>query len=276
MITLRFIVPTDPKTFRAYVLRCWKPPAGGRVQLQALRRAGNALTADAAHIDESNAPGPARVTPLREALRLETLALSRERTKVTLEVRYHYLLLARAADLLDLIAEAWPEARASLRVVDVMWTENETQEALLQAFLARVLPAEVAEAAAEAEPTEAAPEPEPAEPTEAAAEAEPTPEPEPAEPAEAAAEAEPAAEKIDPDDIPRWGTRRDLSTREVRDIVRRCREFQKLPGGSVAKFYEQESRKWSAEEGPKSYSCKTLEAWLRNPFFETGGKIGKS
>lgn len=76
--------------------------------------------------------------------------------------------------------------------------------------------------------------------------------------AETAREDEP-----DPDNIPRWGTRRDLSTYEVKKIVKRCKSFQQLPGGSIAKFHEQESGKWAEEDSPTSYSLKTLQAWMK-------------
>lgn len=72
----------------------------------------------------------------------------------------------------------------------------------------------------------------------------------------------------DPDDIPRWGTRRDLSTNEVRGIVRRGKQYQAV-GGSIATFHEQESRQWSdPEDWPKSYSLKTLQKWMTQQRFQ--------
>lgn len=73
----------------------------------------------------------------------------------------------------------------------------------------------------------------------------------------------PANAELDPDSIPRWGTRHDLSTWEVRDIVRRCKQYQEA-GGSINKFHEQESRHWpEPEDSPKSYSAKTLASWKK-------------
>lgn len=76
----------------------------------------------------------------------------------------------------------------------------------------------------------------------------------------------------DPDSIPQWGRHHDLSTHEVREIVRRCKAYQALPGGSIAKFYKQESRQWQywpdPEEAPRYYSQKTLEGWTRDTRFQ--------
>lgn len=73
----------------------------------------------------------------------------------------------------------------------------------------------------------------------------------------------------DEDDIPRYGRRRDLSTREVKEIVKRCKKFKKLDGGTISKFYDQESRKWpDPEDAPKSYSEKTLQNWMINKRFQ--------
>lgn len=77
------------------------------------------------------------------------------------------------------------------------------------------------------------------------------------------------ADSPDPDSIPQWGTRRDLSTHEVREIVKRCKEFQQLPGGSIARFHDQESRKWpEPDDAPKGYSLKTLQKWVTDERFQ--------
>lgn len=85
---------------------------------------------------------------------------------------------------------------------------------------------------------------------------------------EAAAVIDAALPETDPDDIPRWGRRRDLSTREVREIVRRCKAYQ-AAGGSIAKFRAQESMYWpDPNDSPRSYSVRTLEAWMRDARFQ--------
>lgn len=85
---------------------------------------------------------------------------------------------------------------------------------------------------------------------------------------------EPASETTrddapDPDSIPHWGRRRDLSTHEVREIVRRCKVYRQVPGGSIAKFHDQESRNWpDPEDAPKGYSLKTLQKWMNEDRFQ--------
>ena len=89
-------------------------------------------------------------------------------------------------------------------------------------------------------------------------------------PAGSAPEVQPARDDgPDPDGIPQWGTRRDLSTHEVRTIVKRCNQYRQLPGGSIAKFHERESWKWpDPDDAPKGYSLKTLQKWVNMERFQ--------
>ena len=76
-------------------------------------------------------------------------------------------------------------------------------------------------------------------------------------------------DETDPDSIPQWGRRRDLSTHEVREIVRRFKEY-KAAGGSIAKFHNLESQQWpDPEDSPRAYSAKTLEKWLKQKRFQS-------
>lgn len=68
------------------------------------------------------------------------------------------------------------------------------------------------------------------------------------------------------DDIPRFGSCRDLSTREVREIVKRCKVYQDRPGGSAAKFWDSLGID-SESKLPKSFSLGCLNGWLRNSRF---------
>jgi hypothetical protein len=63
----------------------------------------------------------------------------------------------------------------------------------------------------------------------------------------------------------KYGTCRDLTIDDVRDIVKRCRAFQ-AKDGKITEFYRRGSRDFSPGE-PRSYELETLRGWLKNPRF---------
>ncbi len=72
--------------------------------------------------------------------------------------------------------------------------------------------------------------------------------------------------EFDQDDIPKFGTKRDLTTREVREIVRRCKAYQEREG-SARKFWDHVESEKFIPEGPKSFSLGALNGWLRDSRF---------
>jgi hypothetical protein len=60
-----------------------------------------------------------------------------------------------------------------------------------------------------------------------------------------------------------YGTCRDMTIGEVRNIVKRCKEFKER-GGNIPEFYRRED---ITPGGPKSYELETLRSWLKNPKF---------
>lgn len=60
-----------------------------------------------------------------------------------------------------------------------------------------------------------------------------------------------------------YGSDRDLTIDQVRDIVRRCREYT-ARGGKVTEFYRHEGMT-DTERG--YYSLETLRGWLKDPRF---------
>lgn len=63
----------------------------------------------------------------------------------------------------------------------------------------------------------------------------------------------------------KYGSCRDLTIDDVRDIVKRCRAFQ-ARGGKIVEFYRRKSQSFSPGE-PRSYELETLRSWLNNPKF---------
>jgi hypothetical protein len=61
-----------------------------------------------------------------------------------------------------------------------------------------------------------------------------------------------------------YGTCRDMTIGEVREIVRRCEKFKER-GGQIPEFYRRED---ITPGGPKSYELETLRSWLKNPKFK--------
>jgi hypothetical protein len=61
----------------------------------------------------------------------------------------------------------------------------------------------------------------------------------------------------------KYGTCRDLTIDDVRDIVRRCRAFQEI-GGKVPEFYRREDINPGE---PRSYELETLRSWLKKTNF---------
>lgn len=65
----------------------------------------------------------------------------------------------------------------------------------------------------------------------------------------------------DPDDlVPRYGTFRDLTTNDVRKIVKQCRAFMDS-GGTIASYHLYYAK--------NKYSLDTLRKWLNNPKFKS-------
>ena len=63
----------------------------------------------------------------------------------------------------------------------------------------------------------------------------------------------------------KYGTFRDLTIDDVKDIVERCRDFQ-AQGGKVPEFYRRQNLSPYQEE-PRSYALETLRGWLKDPRF---------
>jgi hypothetical protein len=61
----------------------------------------------------------------------------------------------------------------------------------------------------------------------------------------------------------KYGTYRDLTIAEVRDIVARCLAFQRR-GGKVPDFYRQLNIE---PDGPRSFTLETLRGWLKDAKF---------
>ena len=63
----------------------------------------------------------------------------------------------------------------------------------------------------------------------------------------------------------KYGTERDLTYDDVKEIVTRCKAYQ-ARGGKVPAFYR--SLKLN-ETGPRAFTLETLRKWLKNPYFES-------
>ena len=70
---------------------------------------------------------------------------------------------------------------------------------------------------------------------------------------------------VDPSgDIPKYGTYRDLTGKQVRSIVEQCRAYQKK--GATIKWYYHDILSPSVQN---KFALETLKAWLKNPKFKS-------
>lgn len=134
-ITLSFVLNTDRDSFAAWLMEHW--PFGAHIQpyrLERLTAAGQALLVAAAVWRKQYPDGELVTARFDDAVRFALVPLGAQRVEVTVTLDLLELLPA-IADLLDAMAERWPELRGSLQVRHaVLWTYSDAEQREIAIF----------------------------------------------------------------------------------------------------------------------------------------------